>query len=149
MFDKVMSSIWVKDTTSPLTVKTGSKLAKPQTSDKSACNCIIKNPSLLAKMHKSWLTEQAVKMLSVLRDSMLWPLQAIQGPDRGHSTLFLPFSQCCPCLHPSATEAEATQVTYKGTESLTKWGGKGQTRTAGLGWSCGWELLRKDWTMTK
>lgn len=59
------------DTTSPLTVKTGSKLAKPQTSDKSACNCIIKNPSLPAKMHKSWLTEQAVKMLSVLRDSTL------------------------------------------------------------------------------
>lgn len=144
-----MSSIWAMGTTSPPTVKIGSNLAKPQTSDKSVCNCLMQNSSLPAKMHKSWLTEQAVWMLSFLRDSMLWPFQAIQGPEGGPQNLILALSQCCPCLHPSATEAEATQVTHKGTESLTKWGGKGQARTAGLGWSCGWELLRKDWTVTK
>lgn len=59
------------DTTSAPTVKIGSNLAKSQTSDKSVCNCIIQNPHLSAKMHKYWLTEQAVWMLSFLRDGML------------------------------------------------------------------------------
>lgn len=78
------------------------------------------------------LTEQPVEMLSFLRDAVLCVLRAAQGPPGGgnrlcHGTLFLLFSQCSPCRHPSATE-EATQVTYKGNESLTKEGEKAKLK---------------------